>query len=162
MTYAWQVSNVRDALANLNAILELFGQGSIPAWKAVAWLFYNAHFVTVTYPLPGAGSKASQNLISSSEGNLTLLYLLPPLLLVLAGLVVALAADTAEPVDGLKAGLAVVPGYFVLAVLGVFLTVHSIENASIGVDAVTGVLLAGLVYPAAFGGIGGALGSFIR
>jgi hypothetical protein len=53
-------------------------------------------------------------------------------------------------------------GYFLLAAIGTVLFAHGIGDTgrSIAVDPITGVLLAGLIYPVVFGAIGGVLASF--
>ncbi|WP_232686121.1 transporter [Halobacterium zhouii] len=155
VTHLWQAANVRESLDAYNFVVELFGGTGIPIWKAVGWLFYNAHFVPFTYPEDGG--RASANFIAGGDAP-ALLYLLPPILLAVAGFVLARAANARSADTGLRAGAGVVIGYLVFTVLGVFLFQHGSGAESIHPHYALAPLLAGIVYPVVFGGIGGALG----
>jgi hypothetical protein len=97
------------------------------------------------------------NLIAQADGGtLTLLYVVPPVLLVVAGLAASRIAGATEPADGAKAGAFVIAGYLPLAVVGAFLFRHSVGGGTVAPALVTAVLLAGAVYPAALGAVGGA------
>lgn len=157
VTYVWQSDNVREMMRGINVFLEFFGGEPIPAWKAVGWLFYNAHFVAVTHPTFGPG-RASRNFIASGDAPV-LLYAVPLVLVATIAAVVAYTADADGPVAGGLAGTTVAVGYLPLAIVGVVLFRATRGDATIAVDPVTGVLLAGLVYPLVVGGIGGVLGS---
>jgi len=157
VTYVWQSASVRESLRGLNFVVELFGGDPIPAWKAVGWLFYNAHFAAFTNPTI-AGGRASTNLIASGDAP-ALLYAVPVLLLVGAGAAVARLDDPPEPDDGALAGATVAVGYLLLALVGVVAFRATRGDATIAVDPVTGVLLAGVVYPLLFGAVGGVLAS---
>lgn len=163
ITYTWKASAVTDALRGINLIASLLGGETIPAWKAVGWLFYNGHFVATRVPGPG-GPAMVDFIARSDDPALGALYLVIPVLIVLAGGVGAWAMETA---DGLRpaafVGITVTVGYFPFAVGGALLVAHPIGNtgASIAPDMITAVLLAGLVYPIVFGGIGGAIGGWL-
>jgi len=158
--YLGQTDRIRDVLEGLNTLLELFGGDPIPAWKAVGWLFYNAHFVSLTYPALGGG-RVGRNVIASGNAP-GLFYLLPPLLLLAAGAILARYAGATEAVDGALAGGSVAAGYAPLAIAGLFAFRVTIGDATVAPDLVTGVLLAGIVYPQIVGGIGGALATLAR
>lgn len=157
LTYLWQGSSVQGQLEGYNAIVELFGGDPIPAWKAVGWLFYNAHGVSFTVPSLGSG-QATQNLIADGSAPM-LLYVVPAVVVVLAGFVLARRANATDASGGAQIGARVVLGYVVLAIVGLFVFEYSSGGSAIHPEYALGVLLAGVVYPAVFGGIGGALGA---
>ena len=154
--YLTQRSAVESQLEGFNFFADLFGGDPIPTWKAIGWVFYNGHFVDTQVPSLVGGSQLT-NLISQADGgSLTLLFVVPPVLLTLAGLAAGRIAGATEPVDGAKAGASVLVGYLPLAVIGAFLFRYSVGDGAVAPDLVTAVLLAGAVYPAAFGAVGGA------
>jgi len=154
--YVTQGSAIEDQLAGFNVFAELFGGDPIPTWQAVGWVFYNGHFVDTRVPSLIGGSQVT-NLISQADGgSLTLLFVVPPVLLTVAGLVASRVAGAAEPADGAKTGAFVLVGYLPLAVIGAFLFRYSVGDGTVAPDLVTAALLAGAVYPAAFGAVGGA------
>ncbi|QKY19401.1 transporter [Halolamina sp. CBA1230] len=157
ITYVWQSGSVAERLQGYNLITELLGGEPIAVWQGVGWLFYNAHFVSVR--IDAFGGTQSQNFIAGSDGgSLALLYAIPIVLLLAAGLLTARVADAAEPAEGAIAGAAIAIGYAPLAVIGRFL--FSYEGAA-APDLVTAILLAGLVYPLVLGAIGGTAGSLV-
>jgi len=155
VTYLWQSSAVENALSGYNFVASLFGGDPIPTWQGVGWLFYNAHAVAFTHPGIGGG-RVARNFIA--DGNAPqLLYLLPPVLLLLTGFVLARAAGARDGQSGARVGVQLASGYFVLAVVGLFAFQYGSSGSAIHPDYVLGVLLAGVLYPAAFGAAGGAL-----
>lgn len=162
LVYAWRAPAVNDSLRGLNFLAQLLGVDAIPTWKGVGWLFFGAHGVATRFPLPGGGTEFVNLVEQSGDGTVVVLYVLVPVLLSLAGAVTAWFVDARDPVAGAAAGATVAVGYLVLAALGTVLFTHGIGNsgASIAPDPVTGVLLAGLVYPVTFGAIGGALSTY--
>jgi hypothetical protein len=124
-------------------------------YQLVGWVFYNAHFVdTVFGGLPVA---ATGSAVGGENGFTPLLFLVPPALLLAAGLAVARFRGADTPATGALAGLAVVPGYFLLSVAGVFLFTIAAGPARGRPDPVLAAVLAGVVYPAVLGVAGGAL-----
>jgi hypothetical protein len=158
VTYVWQAPRVRDSLQGINAILEFFGGESLPAWKAVGWLFFNAHYVRTQ--LPGFGGPQTRNFIAAGDAP-TLLYAVPVVVLFAAGFLVAWSRRTGDARDGALDGATVAIGYAVAATVAVFLVGATRGDASIAPDPVTGVLLAGVVYPLVLGGTGGALAGLV-
>jgi len=160
-TYVTQAGAVRDRLSTLNFLTSLFGGDPVAAWQGVGWYFYNAHFVATVSPSFGGGTRSS-DLLASADAGLTYLYVVPPLALLLAGAAVAVVEGVDGPADGALAALGVVPAYFLLAVVGTVAFAYGVGDAgSVHPDYVTGALLAGVVYPVVFGGVGGALGSLV-
>jgi hypothetical protein len=153
VTYLATSGSMEERLSGFNFIAELFGGEPISVWQGVGWLFYNAHFVR-TRATGGLGGPRSQNFIAASDGGaIVLLYLVPVVLLVGVGFVVARLAGADEAADAAAAGAAVTLGYFPLALIGRFLFSY---DGSVAPDLVTALLLAGLVYPLIFGAVGGA------
>ena len=162
LTYAWRAPSVNDSLRGLNVIAELLGIDAIPTWKGVAWLFYGAHGVATRFPTAAGGTELANVVEQSGDGTVALLYVLVPAVLVLAGAAVVRLTDVRETAAAAMAGAAVAIGYVAVALAGVFRSAHAIGDtgASIAPDPVTGVLLAGVLYPVVFGALGGALASY--
>ena len=123
-----------------------------------AWVFYNAHSVDVGFPGGGAGS-VGYNFIATATGPLEALYLLPPLVLVAAGgFVTWRRRDRLRTAtDALLGGMTVVVGYLPVSVLGVAVFAADVGGETIRPDPLGAILLAGIVYPAILGAIGGLL-----
>lgn len=162
LTYAWRAPAISDSLRGMNFLARLLGIESIPTWKGVAWLFYGAHGVATRFPTVGGGTQLVNMVEQSGDGTITLLYVLVPVLILLAGAATAWLVDAVDTGEAATAGATVAIGYFVLATAGTVVFAHAVGDtgARIAPDPVTGVLLAGLVYPVVFGGIGGAISSF--
>lgn len=162
LVYAWQAPAVEESLRGINFVADLLGGEAVPAWKAVGWLYYNAHVVATRVPAVGGGDR-SVNFISQADGgSIVLLYALVPALLVLAGAAVARYGNADRPGSAAASGAAVVVGYLPLAVLGSFAVGHTFGgDLRVAPDLVTAVALAGVVYPAFFGAVGGALWSWL-
>lgn len=161
IVYVTRGDRIEEQLQGFNFFADLFGGDPIPTWQAVGWVFYNSHFVDTQIPALIGGAQ-STNLISQADGgSLSFLYVVPPLLLIVAGLVAGRTANATEPGDGARAGAFVLAGYLPLAVIGAFLFRYSAGDGTVAPDIVTAVLLAGAVYPALFGAIGGAASSLL-
>lgn len=152
VTYLVVAPGVRDS--PLNQIIEAL-DGEPATYEMVGWVFYNAHFVdTVFSDLPLVGSYTTAY-IGGDEGFTVLLYVVPIVFLLLAGLAVGYYRGVDDPTDGAVAGATVVTGYLVLSVAGLFLFELSVGGASAAPDQLAGVVLAGLIYPLVFAGAGG-------
>lgn len=145
-TYLVASSDIQNSL--FGRVLEA---AEIGVWQVVGWVFFNAHFVNTNVDLGFFGSGAT-NAIGGDGGFTVLLYVLPPLLLLGAGLAVGRYAGVgdADAANAAVAGASVTIGYGLLSVVGVFL----FATESVTPDPVTGILLAGLVYPVVFGAVG--------
>ena len=158
VTYAWRAPAVGEALQGVNFVAELLGGEAVPTWKAVGWLYYNAHVVATRVPTLGGGDRLVNFIGQSDDGSLVLLYALVPLVLVLAGVAAARYSNADRPGTAAAAGAAVLAGYLPLAVVGAFVVGHTFGgDLRIAPDLLTAVALAGIVYPAFFGAAGGAL-----
>lgn len=144
----WVGSDVLDYLA-----------GEDVTWKLVGWLFYNAHNVAIR--VPGLFGESARNFVAGADDPaLTALFALPPVLLAAAG--AATAWNTAAaPTTAARNGAAVVLGYLPLSILGSVLFTVSVGDASASPAPVTAALLAGVVYPAVFGAVGGLAGGHV-
>jgi len=154
VAYVSESGSIEEQLQVFNVVTELLGGDPIPAWQAVGWLFYNAHFVETS--IPAFAGTRTINLLS--EGSAAF-YLLPPLALVAAGFAVAFLADAGEPATGGAAGALVTLGYLPFAAGGVAAFSYAVGDGAIAPDAIAAIGVAGVVYPAVFGAIGGAIGS---
>lgn len=151
----YQSSNLAEVLASSDVVVSV-ANGS-------GWLFYNAHQIRVSVPDP-TGGITRVNLLASAGGEFSLLYLVPPVLLVLAGLFATFRAsdvrelrfdlgDTAFRRYWYNGAFPVMFGYMPLAVVGAWM----FRMEGFGPDILLGWILAGMVYPFVFAGLGGVL-----
>jgi hypothetical protein len=143
--------SLRDS--GLRQVFDALG-GDLPTWRAVGWVFFNAHFVETQFDLGVFGSSTG-SFVGGEDGFTALLYAIPPLLLIAAGLAVGQYGDIDEPAEALLGVVGVVMGYLVLVVVD--LVAFQAGGGDAGPVIATGVLLAGLVYPFVFGTIGGLI-----
>lgn len=128
----------------------------------IGWVFFNSHFVeTITEAdFLGFGGSTAVSFIGS-DGFTPLLYLIPVALLVGAGLAVGRSKGVTETVDGAVAGVFVLPPYLVLSAIGAVVFRVSTEGLGSSFsgqpELLPAILLAGLVFPAVFGVIGGVI-----
>lgn len=152
-TYAIVGTDVRNS--DLNRFIEAF-EGDPATYELVGWVFYNAHLADVVYD-GFAGVFLPSTYIGGEDGFTALLYVIPPALLVAAGLALGRYQGSTETNAGAVVGATVLPGYFVLSILGVFLFEVSAAGTTGRPDIVPAVLIAGLVYPVVFGAAGGVV-----
>lgn len=151
-TYVVAADEIRNS--GLNRIVEALS-GDAATYEIVGWVFYNAHFVdTVFQNLPIVGS-VTANYVGGEDGFTAALYAIPIALLCLGGAATAAYSHAADVTEGIRAGVALVPGYLLLSVAGVFLFEVTTGSASATPDQLAGIVLAGVVYPIVFGSIGG-------
>jgi len=125
-------------------------------------VFFNSHFVetVVEAGFLGFGGTATTSFIGG-DGLTPVLYLIPVALLVGAGLAVGRSQAVTETTDGAVAGALVTPAYLVLSAIGAI--VFRIETEALGSsfsgqpDFLPAILLAGIVFPAVFGALGGII-----
>ncbi|RLM57100.1 transporter [Halobellus sp. Atlit-31R] len=154
LTYAVTGQQIANSLAA--RVLEI-ATGEPGTWKLVGWVFYSAHFVTSE--IPGLFGSTAVNLVGRGDTFPSVLFVLPPLVLVVAGALVALLGRSKTPLAGAVAGASVLVGYLPLAVGGALAVAIDVGGATAGPTLVPAILLAGLVYPLVFGALGGALGT---
>ena len=151
-TYLIAGRNIRDS--GLGQLLEFLGEGGT-VYKLVGWVFYNSHFVETV--VDGAPVTVAGNAIGGDQGLTPLLFVVPPALLLAAGLALGRLQGVEAPGSGALAGAVVVPAYLVLSVVGLLVFTVTAGPATGRPDPVLAVLLAGVIYPAVFGAAGGAL-----
>ena len=139
--------------------------GSLPevVGKLVGWVFLAAHQVPIVVRGAGAGEGATDLLAAMNalpDAPLTPLvyHAIPPLVLVLVGARVAVAAGALTPGTGLLPGASVALGYVPLAVVASHLAAldGAPSGPTLGPDPATAVVFVG-VYAVAFGALGGLL-----
>lgn len=149
-----------------------FGE-SVPTWKVVGWYYYNAHFVDLVSSRsfgPFEGSSAVSLIAESSGSTATFLYVVPPLVLLVAGAVAAWRLDAGAIATAATGGAATVLGYGPLAVVGALLFGHTLSGSFLGVDVsatvtiplADAVVIVALLYPAVLGTAGAVLGASLR
>lgn len=162
LVYAWKAPVVDDALRGINTIAEMAGGQAIPTWKAVGWLFFNAHAVATRVPALGGGHRTLNLITESDDGSLVLLYGLVAFVLLLAGTAVARYGSSDRVGQAAASGATVVVGYLPAAVVATLLVGHSLGgDVRVAPDLVTAVAVAGVVYPAFLGALGGAVSHWI-
>lgn len=151
LTYVATSGRIREFQGSfLGQVADLFGL-EVPTWKVVGWVFYNAHFVDTA---AGGGTGSA---IGGDGGFTALLYVVPPLVLVAAGLAVGRAAGNGDTATGVVVGASVALGYLPLSVLGVFLFEATVAGTAVAPGLGAGVLLAGVLYPVVFGAVGAGI-----
>lgn len=167
-TVAWVISYVLTGLivlaqiedTDLSRISANVEDGS--SIEFIGWVFFNSHFVDTVLEAGflDLGSSSSVSFIGG-DGFTPLLYVVPVALLIGAGLAIGRSQGVTETTDGAIAGLLVVPAYLVLSALGAVLFRVSSEalgaNFSGQPDLLPAILLAGIVFPAIFGVLGGII-----
>lgn len=163
ITYAGWSGMVEDAFQTWNFFTDLLGGDPAPAWKGVAWLYFNAHFVSANLTGFPGGPRTFNLVAQSDSGTAPILYVIPPVVLLVVGFAATYLANVTGPRESLLTGVSTVGGYLLLSVVMALVATHAFGGGvSIDVTLVTAVILAGVVYPAVFGGIGGALASFLQ
>ena len=128
----------------------------------IGWVFFNSHFVDtiITADFLGFGGSSATSFIGG-DGFSPVLYLIPVALLVGSGLAVGRSQGVTETVDGAIAGVSVLPSYLVLSAVGT--VVFRVSTEALGSsfsgqpDLLPSILVAGVVFPAVFGAIGGVV-----
>jgi hypothetical protein len=160
VTFLLQSSDLPEGLGSLADALATLGVSPPAGWQVVGWYFLGAHNVGLEVST-SLGGQSGSGTVLNDLGPLQMV--IPVLLLVLAGFLVARAAGARDATEGAKAGLTVVPGYLVLAVVLALASSWSFSesagglsaSASIAPELLSAVLLAGVLYPAVFGALGG-------
>lgn len=133
---------------------------AVEAWRISGLVFFNAHAVTTEIRQPFDVS--TQNFLAA-DGTAQVLYLLPPIALALAGLFVAHRTEPSHDLtENLRAGATVLFGYLLLSVVGLVVFEAASGETVFRPEPVGAVLIAGVLYPLMFGGLGGLGAAFIR
>lgn len=131
--------------------------GSVPDWKAVLWVYFDAHFVGTETPRvvgPGGVPWGGGDLVDTvGLLGVEYVYLVPLIVLILAGAATASRMGNRTGREATVRGMMVVVGYLPAAVLGLLLGTES----GVAPSALRAVVLAGFLYPIACGAVGGYL-----
>jgi hypothetical protein len=140
------------------------GSGITPPgdWQVIGWFFFQMHTVATETTLAVGGQSQTTTTAGSIE---SWMLLVPIVLLAGAGFIVARQANVDGILGGARAGATTVLGYVILAAVTAFVVTWSASisalggtaSVSIGPPVAVGVLTVGIIYPLAFGAIGGAL-----
>lgn len=146
----------------------LSGIRTLPRETILGWVFHSAHQVPIE--VSGEGVPASTHLALIEQTIWLPFYtVLPPVVLLGVGFLLASSRVTWGARSGFEAGASVALGYlpFVVASLILWTGTYTIdqgfgEEAAVTVspDPVFAIPIAGLLYPVLFGGIGGILGDW--
>lgn len=158
VTYPVGVDPVRADLRSIG--LEVLVDG-VDDWQLAGWVFYNAHGVEVRLPELGVGFAVTNGNFLAGAGVLSVLYLVPPLAVAVAGAVVTWRYRHAYGgrTDAAIAGATTAVGYLLCTVAGLAVFAVGADGSVIRPDPLTAVVLAGLAYPIAFGSLGGVVAS---
>ena len=148
-------------------------QGEVPAWIGVAWYHFNAHLVEVetTGEVGPVGARDTVDLIAASGStNATALYAIPPIVLVGAGVVLAVHLDARSIGEAVVVGAPVAIGYAVVMTILALVAETSYEGEFFGVEVsgsmspelLPAILLAGVLYPLVFATAGAILAAVVR
>lgn len=133
---------------------------AVEAWRIAGLVFFNAHAVSTEIRQPFDVN--TQNFLAA-DGTAQVLYLLPPIAIALAGLFVAHRTEPSQDLTAnLQAGAAVVFGYSFLSVIGLVVFEAASGVTVFRPEPVGAVLVAGVLYPLVFGGLGGLGAAFVR
>lgn len=131
--------------------------GGVPDWKAVLWVFFDAHFVGTETPRvvgPGGVPWGGGDLVDTvGLLGVEYMYVVPLIVLILAGAAVTSRVPSMTGRQATLTGMTLVAGYLPAAVLGLLLGTES----GVAPSALRAVVLAGFLYPIACGAIGGYL-----
>ncbi|QCC52701.1 hypothetical protein [Halapricum salinum] len=167
------VERMRSSFASglrvgLGAPLSSVGISPPGSLTYAGWIFYEAHFSATTASVSNSFGRLSET-DTMGVGPQTYLHLIPPLLLIGAGLLLArLLRDTDTP--STFTGASIAPGYLLMAVAGAFLFTWSqtaqnqFATATISMhpSLLFAVPVMGLLYPVLCGGLGGFLYTLTR
>lgn len=156
------------------SVAELFAADPAPGWTVAGWLLYNAHFVSVSTPIPN-GDVVYFNYLVLAGGPAVGLVLLPPALLFAAGVLATRRADgpvhlrfdlggTAETRYAINGALLAMLGYLPPVLVGwvVFRAPVPFRDLPVTLNLIVAWLVAGILYPVVFGGSGGLAVALLR
>ncbi len=151
-------------------VRDIFGD-DVATWKGVAWYFYEAHLVDVraSSQVGSLGGSSTLDLIAQSESAGVGLLVLPPLVLLAAGGLLAVRWNATDLGEAVVAGAPVTIGYGAVVGLGAFVTEASASGSAFGIEASTStapetlpaIVLGGVLYPLVFATAGAVLAAAI-
>jgi len=161
LTYLLVASQAREAAGD-----------TVAEWKAVAWFFYEAHLVDieVSGQIGSFAGMSTLDLIAQSDAaGAPLLYVVPPLVLLAAGAVLAVRWNVTDLGYAVVAGAPVAIGYAVVMGLGAVATESTTETSALGIEAsssiapalLPAIVLGGVLYPLVFATAGAAIAAVV-
>ena len=161
LTYVFAASDVRAAVGD-----------DVAEWKGVAWYFYNAHLVEIeaTGGFAGFGGTTTLDFISQSDtARVTLLYAVPPVVLLGIGALLAYQLGARDLGAAVVFGAPVAIGYALVLGLGAVVSETSAEGEFFGIEAsgsmapelFPAILLGGLLFPLVFATTGAILATVL-
>lgn len=159
ITYLLVGSEVQDVI--LNRIQEDIGYSLVrPAsYELVGWVFYNAHFFDIHV---SDCCRSTETTVIGGDGFTPLLFVIPPILLFVAGFFIAGFSLSRYHGDsnltiGVSEGLTILPGYLFMLIVGQDLFWIGEWFGEISAGPSGPLILTGLLYPLVFGSLGGFL-----
>jgi len=133
-------------------------EGLLDQLRLAGLVFFDAQLVTVRADL--GRQVATADLLSQAPTIPAAGYYLLPIVAIAGCAWLLVATDPVRPADGgasARLGAGLVVGYLPLVVVGT--EVFSARGPAVGLsaDPITGIVFAGILYPTAFGALGGAL-----
>ncbi|MFA9416290.1 hypothetical protein [Natrinema sp. HArc-T2] len=161
LTYLLVASEVREAVGD-----------TVAEWKAVAWFFYEAHLIDieVSGQIGSFAGMSTLDLIAQSDAaGATLLYVVPPLVLLATGAMLAVRWNVTDLGEAVVAGAPVAIGYAVVMGLGAVVTESTTEASALGIEAsssiapalLPAIVLGGVLYPLVFATAGAAIAAAV-
>lgn len=129
-------------------------------WDLAGIVFYNAHFAPLELPgevVEESLSVQTFNLVTNAGGPLLLLLVVPVVVYTATGAIGARNEPTRNARGRALSGMFQFTGVFPAVLLGLFLFTFSATDGPAGPSPAWGMILAGLIYPAVCGLIGGYL-----
>jgi len=148
-------------------------ESDVAEWKGVAWYFYNAHLVEIeaTGDVAGFGGTTTVDFIAQSDtARVTLLYAVPPLVLLGVGALLAYHFDVRDLGEAVVVGAPVTLGYVVVLAVGAVVSETSTQAEFFGIQAsgsmapelLPAILLGGLLFPLVFATSGAVIAAVVQ
>lgn len=153
---------ITNDVATAGTFSDLLGGARPGDWQVIGWLFFESHNVAVTAEITSTGPTMVSD-VSLRDGSLwePWFLLVPVLALLGVGALLAVSAGASDARSGFRSGSTVALGYVVPVIAGAVLFSWGVSTGPAGYyvapDLLSGVLIAGVGYPIAFGGLGGAI-----
>lgn len=143
------------------AITEFFDPGQLADWQVAGLIAYNGHLAPVDVPVGLAEGRSSNvesvNLVLEAGGPYLLLLFVPALAYVATGFLATRRRQAKTGTGRRYGGAMQCFGTLPLSLVGLLLFGFSAHAGSAGPSLLWGPVLVGLVYPAAFGAVGGTI-----
>ncbi len=128
---------------------------SPPPWKMAGWMLHSTHGADLVVRLPKYGVSPEIDLVAHAGGWVRVLYLLPPVMLFVAGYLVARTSQTYGAHGEDYAGASIALGYALCYFVSAPVFAHIGESARAEPNLLAGFFVGCLLYPVVFGWLGG-------